>query len=92
MNKTQLGAVFAHVVLASTKAKPSKSKSIPSKPFLLTKSTIDLTIVVRVSAFARYPARTNSFVPSVIVGMIFNPLLRIKQSVSAIGQEGLPVA
>jgi ABC-type sugar transport system substrate-binding protein len=55
INRTQLGAVFAQEVLPSTKAKPSKSRSIPSKPFLFTSSVIDLTIAVRVSVLAKYP-------------------------------------
>ncbi|CAB4783990.1 unannotated protein [freshwater metagenome] len=75
----------------STKAKPSKSRSIPSNEYLLTRSTIDLTIVILVSGFARYPDKTSFSVPSVIVGINLRPLLRIKQIVSAIGHEGFPV-
>ncbi|CAB4657648.1 unannotated protein [freshwater metagenome] len=58
---------------------------------MLTKSTIDLTSVVRVVGLAKYPANTSLAVPSVMVGIICIPARRIKQTVSAIGHDGLPV-
>ena len=48
-------------------------------------------MVVRVVAFARYSERTSLAVPSVIVGIICKPARRIKQTVSAIGHDGLPL-
>ena len=49
-------------------------------------------MVVRTSGLAKKPDKTNLSVPSVIVGINFKPLLRIKQIVLAIGHEGFAVA
>ena len=91
-NATQNGAVLAHVLFPSTKAKPSKSKSIPSKLFAFTNVAILSTTCVRVLGFANNPESTNFAVPSVIVGTIDNPARFIKHVVVAIGHEGLPDA
>ena len=59
MNATQLTRVVDHVLDGSTKAKVSKSKSIPSKlsiPFKFfenAKSDINFTICVRITGFAK---------------------------------------
>ena len=47
------------------------------------------TIWVREAGFFSNPARTNLSVPSVIVGMIDNPALRIAFSGSVMGILGL---
>ena len=74
----------------STKAKPSKSKSMPSKFLLITKSIIDLITFARSVLLASNFARTNLSVPSVIVGIILNPALRIFVSGISIATLGFP--
>ena len=73
MNCVQTGLVFSHDDEPSTKAKPSKSKSIPSKLLVTTRFVIVETTSFRVLDFARYPYRTNFLVPSVIAGSILKP-------------------
>ena len=51
---TQSGAVFAQVLLPSTKANPSKSRSIPSYLFTSTKSEIVFAILVSFSTLIAY--------------------------------------
>ena len=76
--------------MPSTKAKPSKSKSMPSKFLLVTRSIIDLTTLALSLLFASSFARTNFSVPSVMVGMILNPALRIVVSGTSIATLGFP--
>ena len=88
--RTQFGLVAGQDAVPSTKAKPSKSKSMPSKFLLVTRSIIDLTTLALSLLFASSFARTNFSVPSVMVGMILNPALRIVVSGTSIATLGFP--
>ena len=66
---------MGQVVLASTKANPSKSKSIPSNPFELIKSTIVFISVALVESLLKIVDSAPFAVPSVIVGRSLMPRL-----------------
>ena len=89
-NRTQFGFVVGHDAVPSTKAKPSKSKSMPSKFLFITKSIIDFITFARSLLLARSFARTNLSVPSVMVGIILKPALRIVVSGISIATLGFP--
>ena len=63
---------------------------MPSKFLAITKSIIDLITFARSLLLASSFASTNFSVPSVIVGMILNPALRIVVSGTSIATLGFP--
>ena len=99
INAAKRTCVTAHEALPSTYAKFSKSRSIPSKLFVATKSVIVLTKTSRLAESAIRLERTIvavlpvlgslDAVESVIVGIILYPAERNLVSVSAIGLFGL---
>ena len=63
---------------------------MPSKFLLVTKSIIELITFARSLLLANSFASTNFSVPSVIVGIILNPALRIVVSGTSIAILGFP--
>ena len=90
--------MVGQVEMESTYAKFSKSRSIPSKLFCITKARIALTIFVLDVGLARrlertscelFPVFGSTAVPSVIVGRILKPAACIDCKGVAMGVLGL---
>ncbi len=77
MNAIHAGLVVPHVDDPSLKAKPSKSRSIPSNPLAVTVATICATNAARVVGLAITAAMRRAGIPSVIVGSTFTPVARM---------------